>query len=149
MVGPTSIIPGLLQAWGCKKLPDGMGPATFTQVIAMLIQVSAGRSWIMAETHLVRHSGFITGKRQQCLVDSKSTKLTHFVSSFGCTPVGDECQTFAGLVSPCMLNICDSATQYFLCHCHVLGPAVHWVSLSQLMPSVKNHRASVKASGQE
>ena len=46
MVGPTSIIPGLLQAWGCEATPEGLGPATFIQVIALtqvtvLIQVTA------------------------------------------------------------------------------------------------------------
>ena len=53
MVGPTSIIPGLLQAWGCEKMPDGLGPSTFIQIIA-------GGSWIKAETHPVCHSGFTT-----------------------------------------------------------------------------------------
>ncbi|DBB15937.1 TPA: hypothetical protein ACH3X3_003311 [Trebouxia sp. C0006] len=32
VVGPTSIIPGLLQAWGCEATPEGLGPATFIQV---------------------------------------------------------------------------------------------------------------------
>ena len=49
VVGPTSIIPGLLQAWGCEPTPDGLGPATFIQVttltqVTALIQVSAGGS---------------------------------------------------------------------------------------------------------
>jgi len=67
VVGPTSIIPGLLQAWGCEKMPNGLGPATFIQVIATFIHVTAtfilviaGGSWIKADTHLVCHSGFTT-----------------------------------------------------------------------------------------
>ena len=46
VVGPTSIVPGLLQAWGCETMPDGLGPASF-------IQVTAGCSRIKAETHPV------------------------------------------------------------------------------------------------
>ncbi|DBA75610.1 TPA: hypothetical protein ACH3X2_009160 [Trebouxia sp. C0005] len=34
VVGPTSIIPGLLQAWGCEAMPEGLGPATVIQVPA-------------------------------------------------------------------------------------------------------------------
>ncbi len=67
MVGPTSIIPGLLQAWGCEKMPDGLGPATFMQVTATviqvtatLIQVNAGASWVQGETYPVFHCGFTT-----------------------------------------------------------------------------------------
>lgn len=37
VVGPTSIIPGLLQAWGCEKLPDDSGPATFIQVQQLVV----------------------------------------------------------------------------------------------------------------
>ncbi|DBA80596.1 TPA: hypothetical protein ACH3X1_007856 [Trebouxia sp. C0004] len=44
VVGPTSIIPGLLQAWGCEAMPDGLGPATFIQVPAARIQVPVGHA---------------------------------------------------------------------------------------------------------
>ena len=32
VVGPATIVPGLLQAWGCEKVPEGQGPATFAKV---------------------------------------------------------------------------------------------------------------------
>ena len=66
MVGPTSIIPGLLQAWGCEAMPDGLGPATFIQVTATLIQVTAliqvtvGGGWVKGEPHPVCHFVLIT-----------------------------------------------------------------------------------------
>lgn len=32
VVGPSTIIPGLLQAWGCKKIPDAQSSGTDLQV---------------------------------------------------------------------------------------------------------------------
>ena len=32
VVVPAAIVPGLLQAWGCEKVPEGHCPATYAQV---------------------------------------------------------------------------------------------------------------------
>ena len=32
VVGPSAIVPGLLQAWGCEKTPDGQIPGIELQV---------------------------------------------------------------------------------------------------------------------
>lgn len=36
VVGPSTVVPGLLQAWGCEKIPDPQIPGTDLQVCLQL-----------------------------------------------------------------------------------------------------------------
>ena len=38
VVGPSAIVPGLLQAWGCENIPDALGRTNSMQVTAYLRQ---------------------------------------------------------------------------------------------------------------
>ena len=49
VVGPAAIVPGLLQAWGCEKVPDGQGSSTYVQVSRSTIKHCRPHIVIMLE----------------------------------------------------------------------------------------------------